>query len=141
MSHYEEKIVTLLKRDKIKFEREKKFNDLRQGRLRYDFYVYVHGGPALCEIQGEQHYQFISRFYKSRKDFMAARERDRRKISYALAHRIPIYIIPYWEIEGLTCAADLFQERFRAKTRWKNDVDFSNHQNKIWQTSKNFVII
>ena len=52
MSHYEEKIVTLLKRDKIKFEREKKFNDLRQGRLRYDFYIYVHGGPVLCEIQG-----------------------------------------------------------------------------------------
>ena len=131
MSHYEEKIVTLLKRDKIKFEREKKFNDLRQGRLRYDFYVYIHGGPAIVEMNGEQHYQFVSRFYKSRKDFMAARERDRRKISYALAHQIPIYIIPYWEIERLTCAADLFQERFRAKTRWKNDVDFSNHQNKI----------
>lgn len=131
MSQYEEKIVTLLKRDKIKFEREKKFNDLRQGRLRYDFYVYVHGGPAIIEMNGEQHYQFVSRFYKSRKDFMAARERDRRKISYALAHQIPIYIIPYWEIENLTCAADLFQERFRAKTRWKNDVDFSNYQNKI----------
>ena len=127
MSHYEEKIVTLLKRDKIKFEREKKFNDLRQGRLRYDFYVYVHGDPAIVEVNGEQHYQFVSRFYKSRKDFMAARERDRRKISYALAHRIPIYIIPYWEIEGLTCATDLFQEQFRAKTRWKNDVDFFNH--------------
>jgi hypothetical protein len=126
MSHYEEKIVTLLKRGKIKFEREKRFSDLRNGRFRFDFYVYIQGGPVVVEVQGEQHYQFVSRFYKSRKDFMAARERDRRKISYCLANQIPIYIIPYWEIENLTCAADLFQERFRAKTRWKNDVDFQN---------------
>lgn len=131
MSHYEEKIVTLLKRGKIKFEREKRFSDLRNGRFRFDFYVYVQGGPAIVEVQGEQHYQFVSRFYKSRKDFMAARERDRRKISYCLANQIPIYIIPYWEIENLTCAADLFQERFRAKTRWKNDVDFQNFKSKI----------
>lgn len=131
MSHYEEKIVTLLKRGKIKFEREKRFSDLRNGRFRFDFYVYVQSGPAIVEVQGEQHYQFVSRFYKSRKDFMAARERDRRKISYCLANQIPIYIIPYWEIENLTCAADLFQERFRAKTRWKNDVDFQNFKNKI----------
>ena len=131
MSHYEEKIVTLLKRGKIKFEREKRFSDLRNGRFRFDFYVYIQGGPVIVEVQGEQHYQFVSRFYKSRKDFMAARERDRRKISYCLANQIPIYIIPYWEIENLTCAADLFQERFRAKTRWKNDVDFQNFKSKI----------
>ena len=131
MSHYEEKIVTLLKRGKIKFEREKRFSDLRNGRFRFDFYVYLQDGPAIVEVQGEQHYQFVSRFYKSRKDFMAARERDRRKISYCLANQIPIYIIPYWEIENLTCAADLFQERFRAKTRWKNDVDFQNFKSKI----------
>ena len=131
MSHYEEKIVTLLKRGKIKFEREKRFSDLRNGRFRFDFYVYAQGGPVIVEVQGEQHYQFVSRFYKSRKDFMAARERDRRKISYCLANQIPIYIIPYWEIENLTCAADLFQERFRAKTRWKNDVDFQNFKSKI----------
>ena len=131
MSHYEEKIVTLLKRGKIKFEREKRFSDLRNGRFRFDFYVYVQGGPAVVEVQGEQHYQFVSRFYKSRKDFMAARERDRRKISYCLANQIPIYIIPYWEIENLTCATDLFQEQFRAKTRWKNDVDFQNFKSKI----------
>lgn len=131
MSHYEEKIITLLKRGKIKFEREKRFSDLRNGHFRFDFYVYIQGGPAVIEVQGEQHYQFVSRFYKSRKDFMAARERDRRKISYCLANQIPIYIIPYWEIKSLTCAADLFQERFRAKTRWKNDVDFQNFKSKI----------
>ena len=131
MSHYEEKIVTLLKRDKIKFEREKRFSDLRNGRFRFDFYVYLQGGPAVIEANGIQHYTQVKKFQPTRRDFNAQRERDRRKISYCLANQIPIYIIPYWEIENLTCAADLFQERFRAKTRWKNDVDFQNFKSKI----------
>ena len=130
MSQYEEKIVTLLKRDKISFEREKTFKDLRQGRFRFDFYVYVQGGPAVIEANGIQHYTQVKKFQPTRRDFNAQCERDRRKISYCLANRIPIYIIPYWEIENLTCAADLFQERFRAKTRWKNDVDFQNFKNR-----------
>ena len=129
MSKGEERIVSLLKKEHIKFEREKRFDDLRAGRLRYDFYVYVDGGPAIIEFNGAQHYQYVGKFYKSRKEYNAARERDRRKISYALANKIPIYIIPYWEMDNLTCAADLFQERFRALTRWKNDIDFYNSQN------------
>lgn len=129
MSKGEEKIVGLLKKGHIKFEREKHFNDLRAGRLRYDFYVYTQKGPVLIEFNGEQHYHYIQKFHKSQKDFNGARERDRRKISYALANQIPIYIIPYWELDGINCAADLFQERFRAKTRWKNDTDFYNYKN------------
>ena len=131
MSSYEEKIIKLLKKDKYKFEREKRFVDLRAGRLRYDFYIYTSNGAVLLEMQGEQHYEPIKRFYKSRRDFLSARERDRQKISYALAHRIPIYIIPYWELENLHSAADLFNPRFRAITRWKNDVDYQNFKRKV----------
>ena len=130
MSSYEEKIISLLKKGKLKFEREKTFKDLKNGRYRFDFYVYVQGGPAIIEVNGIQHYEFIPKFQKDRRDFLGQRERDRRKISYCLANQIPIYCIPYWEIENLTCAADLFQEQFRAKTRWKNDIDFENFKNR-----------
>lgn len=141
MSKGEEKIVTLLKKSKYKFEREKRFVDLRAGRLRYDFCIYTSNGLILLEFQGEQHYEFVSKFYKSRRDFLSARERDRQKISYALAHRIPIYIIPYWELENLSSAVDLFNPRFRALTRWKNDVDYQNFKRKIWQIRQNLCII
>lgn len=129
MSNYEEKIINLLKKSRIKFEREKTFKDLRAGRLRFDFYVYVQGGPVVLEINGEQHYTQVKKFQPTRHDFNAQRERDRRKISYCLANQIPIYIIPYWEIENLTCAAELFNPHFRALTRWKNDIDFQNYKN------------
>ena len=129
MSSYEEKIITLLQRDKIKFQREKRFEDLRKGKYRFDFEIYVDGAPVLCEVQGQQHFQRIDKFHRTRADFESAKERDRRKISYCLAHRIPLYIIPYWEIENLTCASDIFQEKFRARSRWANDINWQQYKN------------
>lgn len=128
MSKLEEKVITLLQKGHIKFMREKTFPDLKKGRFRYDFEVYVDGGRALVEVQGQQHYQFISKFYKRRADFESAKERDRRKISYALAHRIPLYIIPYWELEHIVTAQDLLRPQYLATTRWKNDIDWQDHQ-------------
>ena len=130
MSKGEEKIVTLLQRGKYRFEREKRFSDLKKGLYRFDFYVV--GGravPCVCEFNGAQHYQFTSKFYRSRAEFEAAKERDRRKISYCLAHDIPIYIIPYWELDGIRSAADLFQTKFLAHSRWKNDKDWQRYKN------------
>ena len=130
MSKGEEKIVNLLQKGRYKFEREKRFNDLRKGLYRFDFYVV--GGravPCLIELQGMQHYQFTSKFHSSRADFKAAQERDRRKISYCLAHNIPLYIIPYWELDNLHTAADLFNPRFRATSKWKNDLDWQQYKN------------
>ena len=130
MSRYEEQVITLLQKGRYKFEREKRFKDLKHGLYRFDFYVV--GGraiPCVIEVQGEGHYQYIDKFYHSRAEFEAAKERDRRKISYCLAHNIPIYIIPYWELDNLHTAADLFNSRFRAASRWKNDQDWQRQQN------------
>jgi len=129
MSSYEERVISLLQKGKIKFEREKRFIDLRSGKYRFDFYVSVHGGRAIVEVNGEQHYRYVSKFYSTRAEFERAKERDRRKISYCLAHGIPLYIIPYWELDNLHTAADLFNPRFRATSKWKNDLDWQQHKN------------
>ena len=36
---YEEQIAKILRKEKINFEMEKTFSDLRGGRYRYDFYI------------------------------------------------------------------------------------------------------
>lgn len=126
MSSYEERIIILLQKGKYRFEREKRFSDLKGGKYRYDFYVDCGRGKfCLVEIQGEQHYQVVSKFHRTRAEFTKAQERDRRKISYALANHIPLYIIPYWEIDNLKTSQDLFQEKYRARDRWKNDRDYA----------------
>ena len=131
MSKYEDKIVDLLKKDNIFFVREKSFSDLKHGLFRYDFYLpYVDGGPCIIECNGEQHYQFVKKFYKRQADLQKTQEHDRRKISYALANGIKIYVIPYWELPKITSGRQLIQEQYRAKDRWKNDDDFYEFQHQ-----------
>lgn len=122
MSKGEELIVKLLRKAKINFVQEKTFNDLRKGRYRYDFYIEDYRGrPTIIEFQGQQHYLYVDAFYGSLRLWRAALERDREKISYALANDIDIYLVPYFDADKLRSAADLFQPQYKAKNRWHND--------------------
>jgi hypothetical protein len=47
-----------------------------------------------------------------------------RKISYCLANNIALYIIPYWEIDNIVSADQLFDPKFREKDRFKNFTDY-----------------
>ena len=129
MSKGEEKIITLLQKGKYRFEREKRFSDLKKGLYRFDFYVLRAGRPVLIELNGAQHYEHVKKFHPTRAEFEGAKERDRRKISYALAKGIPLYIIPFWELENLNKSADLFRREYLALNRWKNDLDWQRYQN------------
>lgn len=122
MSKGEELIVKLLRKAKINFVQEKIFNDLRKGRYRYDFYIEdYHGRPTIIEFQGQQHYEYVTAFYTNTRQWRAALERDREKISYALANDMDIYLIPYFDAPYLHSAADLFKNDYKAKNRWHND--------------------
>ena len=124
MSKGENKIVDLLNQAGIKFLREKSFSDLKHGLFRYDFYIPdLTGNQIIIEYNGEQHYHFVSKFFRTRRDWQNTQEHDRRKISYALANKIKIYIIPFWEIDKITAAHQLFQDKYLAHSRWKNDED------------------
>lgn len=119
MSKLEEKIIVVLKKEKISFVREKTFPDLKFGYYRYDFYL-----PSfniLIEVDGEQHMAFNKKFYKSREDFLKAKERDRKKNSYALAHKIPLYRIPYYEVNNIVKFEDIINEKFLVTSIYHND--------------------
>ena len=118
MSKYEEQIIKILKQAKIKFIREKTFEDLRHGLYRFDFYIPdLHSAPAIVEVDGEQHFKPIY----GRQSFLKGQEHDRRKNSYCLANNIPLYRIPYWEIKNLNTASDIFTDKFLVKNKWHND--------------------
>lgn len=118
MSKYEDQVVSILKQFKIKFQREKTFSDLKHGLFRFDFYIpNLQGAPAIVEVDGEQHFKPIY----GRQAFLKGQEHDRRKNSYCLANKIPIYRIPYWEIKNLKTINDIFTEEHLVKNRWHND--------------------
>lgn len=122
MSSLEKKIHDLLIKGHFYIEREKVFKDCYNGLYRYDFYLPEIN--TLLEVNGEQHYTFNKKFYKNKSEFLKAQERDRRKISYALAHGMKIYCIPYWEIDNLSSPEDLFAQKFLAKSKFHNDDVF-----------------
>ena len=116
MSSLEKVVYDLLHNAHIDFQREKVFKDCYQGNYRYDFYL-----PELnvaIEVNGTQHYEFIPKFFKNKSDFLKAQERDRRKVSYALAHGIKLYCIPHWEIKNLREVNDLFNPKFLARNKF-----------------------
>ena len=118
-SSLEEKIITILKKEKIKFQREKTYPDLKFGYYRFDFFLPQYN--LLIEVDGAQHYKFSKIFHKKRQDFLKAQERDRRKNSYALSHNIPLYRIPYFEIENINTFQDILQDKFLVKDKWYCD--------------------
>lgn len=129
MSKGENKIVDLLNRAGVRYEREKTFRDLKHGKFRFDFYIKnVLGADCIVEFNGEQHYQYVGKFYKNQVEWRQAQGRDMRKISYCLAHNIPLYIIPYWEIDNINNIMDLLQLKFRARDRYKNYTDYEAYK-------------
>ena len=117
MSSYEEKIISILKKSHIKFVREKTFEDLRGGKYRYDFYI--PSSNILIEVDGQYHFSQI----RGRAVLQKQKEHDRQKNAYALAHKIKLYRIPYWDIDNGTIQTtfDIFRKQYLVNSKWHND--------------------
>ena len=54
MSKYEDIVISILKKERINFLREKTFSDLKHGLFRFDFYILnLNGAPVIIEVDGE----------------------------------------------------------------------------------------
>ena len=126
MSSFEQKIYRILRQENLSFVQEKQFKDCYNGLYRFDFFLPTQN--IIIEVHGAQHYEMNKQFYKSRAEFAKAQERDRRKISYCLAHNIKIYCIPYWEIDNIKHFEDVTQDKFLAKSKFHND--------EVWKQQK-----
>lgn len=116
MSNYEEYILKILVDEKIDFEREKTFPDLRGGSYRYDFYL--PNKKIIIEVDGQYHFKPI----RGRRELLKQQEHDRRKNSYCLSNNIPLYRIPYWEIFHIKTFKDMIKTNFLVQNKWHNDT-------------------
>lgn len=130
MSKYEEHIEKVIKKGLITssiysdFKREISFNNLKyKGHLlRFDFSFKINGRLIICEVDGQQHFDEVKFF----NNFKHMKENDRRKNQYCLNNDIPLYRIPYWEVNNITSIEDIFNPKFRVKSKYHND-------NLIWE--------
>lgn len=124
MSKSEDYISQIFTKEKISYIREKTFSDLHYGKLRYDFYL-----PdlnILVEYDSEIHFKEVPKFHKKYNDFSHAQQNDRIKNSYALAHNIPLYRIPYWNLKQIKCFNDIIQKEHLVTSKWHNDIIYRN---------------
>ena len=118
MSSYEDKVISVLKKTKgIHFVREKTFEDLRGGKYRYDFYI--PDSKTLIEVDGQYHFFPIQGEMALKKQ----KEHDRQKNSYALANKMKLYRIPYWDIDNnlIQTSFDIFKKKYLVTSKWHND--------------------
>ena len=115
----EQLIATLLNKGHIKYKTEATFPDCKGYRgklLRFDFYI--PSKKCCIEWHGEQHYRFIKHFSKSKKEWLYRREMDLKKAQYCLDNGITLYAIPYTDYDLLKSADDLFQDKYKVKSKW-----------------------
>ena len=117
MSSYEELILNILKAEHIKIEREKTFKDLKHGLFRFDFYLPNINNGCIIEVDGEYHFKPI----RSRRALIKQQEHDRMKNSYCLANNIPLYRIPYWDLDKIKNSNDILNPKYKVNTKWWND--------------------
>lgn len=124
MSSYEEQILKILKENRIDLVREKTFKDLKHGLFRFDFYLTnFHGESLIIEVDGEYHFKPI----RGRQALLKQQEHDRQKNSYCLAHKIPLYRIPYWDLPKIKTLDDILSKKYRVTSKWWNDEIYANH--------------
>lgn len=93
----EEKIATFFKNNKISYERNKKFDNLKdKKRLSYDFYLQKYN--LLIEFNGRQHYE-TSAF--SHHNLKLQKHHDWLKRKYAKNNGFNLLIIPYWDFDNI----------------------------------------
>lgn len=115
MSSYEEYVLQILLKERINFEREKAFPDLKGGSYRYDFYLPDRN--IIIEVDGQYHFKPI----RGRRELLKQQEHDRRKNSYSLSKGISLYRIPYWEISKIKTFQDIVDKKFLVQDKWYND--------------------
>ena len=107
-SRGEEKIIEILIKNKIPFEKEKIFQDAitpRGGKYRFDFYV---NNKYIIEYDGKQHFEDFS---WGKHCFSAEKAQliDQEKNKYCFEHNIPLIRIPYTHLNNIVLS-DLLLE-------------------------------
>ena len=112
VSKGERYIKGVLESLEVPFEMQKTFDGCVHVRhLLFDFYIPDRN--LAIEYDGEQHFKYVPYFHKTKQQFSNAKGRDRHKNNYALAHRISLYRIPYFEIDNVNSIDDLLNPKYR----------------------------
>lgn len=99
----EEAIANWLIKNNFIFEKEKCFSNFQyedtKGYPRFDFYIKLKT-PILIEYHGIQHYESLGG-WNNIQHWTDRQKKDEIKRNWAKENNIPLYEIPYWELDNI----------------------------------------
>lgn len=109
-SHGENKLATILKDNNIYFEKEYCFPDClteNNHPCRFDFAIFNNNHvECLIEYDGKQHFE------EGPFDLQKNQYRDNIKNNYCLTNSIPLYRIPYTDLDNINTLSDIFNIKY-----------------------------
>jgi very-short-patch-repair endonuclease len=121
-----------LKELKIIYRVEVRYDGCKANRtLPFDFEIIVNGRVAVIEYDGEQHFQYVSKFHgQDRSNLDKQRKRDIKKTTFAYQQQFSLLRISYKEQSDITKIIDAFIAAMRSgKTvhHFSNPELYSEH--------------
>lgn len=111
-SNGEAKIIQILQKNNIIFERQKTFKDclnpLTNHHLFFDFYLPDYN--LLIEYDGEQHFYSNNRNWNNKENFEKTQFRDNIKNNWCLLHNMKLIRIPYTKYNNINLKMILGEE-------------------------------
>lgn len=128
ISNGAKKVLDILQTSNYKIQQEISFNDLINDKtgykLKFDFGLYENDKlVSLVEYDGEQHFYYTNgdKTWNSKQQFENVCYRDNIKNNYCIQNNIPLYRIPYFEIDEIKSIQDIIQDKFKVKEEIKNE--------------------
>lgn len=118
-----QKIFNILKENQeVNFNTEYSFDDLKTEnniKMRYDF-AYLDNNnnlQALIEFDGQHHFYYQEKGgWNTKEHYEKTKQRDVQKNEYCLTHDIPLYRIPYYDIDNVNSLEDILQDKYLVKS-------------------------
>lgn len=107
----EAKIANILQNAEIEYTSQKTFdNFVNENNIHYRFDFYIDG--KIVEYDGSQHFVTKNSGWDTLEHLEKTQKNDKIKNEYCFKNNIPIYRIPYWELDNINTVEDIFQEKF-----------------------------
>lgn len=111
----EELIKKILIENNLSFIKEKTFNNCRfedtNAPAKFDFYI---NNKYIIEIDGIQHFQQVG-WDNQKENLFKRNQHDQIKNQYCLEHNIPLYRIPYYDLNNINILEDILQDKYLVK--------------------------
>lgn len=122
------KILDIIKTSNYEIKQEISFNDLTNDKtgykLKFDYGLYQNKQlVSLIEYDGEQHFYYTNgdKTWNSKEKFEEVCYRDKIKNKYCIQNNIPLYRIPYFELDEIETIQDILQDKFKIKEETTNE--------------------